>query len=400
MLNLSPETRAKFTGRDIVCVSSMAYATMWTRKQRLMTILAELGNRVLYVEPAWPLHTRSGDAGGWSSDIKEVKPNLWILTPRGRLPLARFSVMKNLNLSLYANAINVHVNRLGMKKPILFTYTPVIHAHSDFAEIEKRIDHSLLVYDCVDEHSETIGYTDEWKKAVHDMDLSLTRRADVVFVTAKGLHSDRKHLNTNLYWSPNGADYAHFSTARLPETKIPDDLAAIPEPRIGFVGALSDWIDYPLIAKIAKTYPQYQVALVGPLKRGLKPAELADLPNIHFLGRKQLAELPGYLKGFVCGINPFQQVGIAEKVNPLKVYEYLAAGLTTVSTNMPEVLPLEGVVRIARDQDDFVKGVGEVMRGEFRPNAEKLRQTVRQHDWDAIFTDLLEKIAQSSILAS
>jgi glycosyltransferase involved in cell wall biosynthesis len=393
MLNLSPEALKKLTGRDIICVSSMAYGTMWTRKQRLMTLLAEIGNRVLYVEPAWPLRTSQGDKGHWRSRIEQVKPNLWVLTPRGRFPLARFGFVKDLNLRLYGNAINGEAGKLGFKKPLLFTYTPVIHAHSDMKEIEELIDHQLLVYDCVDEHAETIGYDEYWKKIVHEMDLALTRRADIVFVTAQGLYNDRKKLNANLHWSPNGADLAHFSKATLSETKIPDDLAVIPEPRVGFVGALSDWIDYPLIAQIARTYPKYNITLVGPLKRGLKPADLEGLSNVYFLGRKPLAELPGYLKGFACGINPFQQVGIAEKVNPLKVYEYMAAGVTAVSTNMPEVRPLEGVVRIAKDRDDFVAGVGEAVSGTFRPDPALLAATVRRHDWDAIFTELLNLIA-------
>ena len=394
MLNLSAEARRKLTGRDVICVSSMAYGSMWTRKQRLMTILAEMGNRVLYVEPAWPIYTSAGDKGSWSSKVEQVKPNLWVLTPRGRFPLARFGFIKNYNLNSYIGAIKAQARKLGFSKPLLFTYTPVIHAHSDMKLIEDQIEHSLLVYDCVDEHAETIGYDDYWKKIVHEMDLSLTRRADVVFVTAKGLYDDRKSLHPHLHWSPNGADRAHFSKAMLPDTKIPDDLAAIPAPRIGFVGALSDWIDYPLIAQIARTYPQYSVTLVGPLKRGLTPADLAGIPNVHFLGRKPLAELPGYLKGFACGINPFQQVGIAEKVNPLKVYEYMAAGVTAISTNMPEVRSLAGVVYVARDRDDFVKGVGEAVTGVYKPDQVLLAETVRRHDWDAIFTDLLEKTAE------
>jgi glycosyltransferase involved in cell wall biosynthesis len=393
MLNLSPEARQKLSGRDIICISSMAYATMWTRKQRLMTILAEMGNRVLYVEPSWPMFTKGGDRGEFTTRISEVKPDLWVLTPRGRLPLARFALLKKLNLWLYGRSICAVASILHFKRPILFTYTPVIHAHSDMIELERMIEHTLLIYDCVDEHSETIGYDEHWKKLVQKMDLSLTRRADVVFVTAQGLYNDRKDLNPNLYWSPNGADVAHFSKATQQETKIPDDLAAIPGPRVGFVGALSDWIDYPLIAQIAKAYPQYSVVLVGPLKRGLKPAELETLPNVHFLGRKPLDHLPGYLKGFACGINPFQDVGIAKKVNPLKVYEYLAARLPVVSTDMPEVLPLEGVVRIARGRDDFVAGVGEAVSGKFKPDSVRLEETIRRHNWDLIFCELLEKVA-------
>lgn len=393
MLNLSPEAKRKLTGRDIICVSSMAYGTMWTRKQRLMTLLAEMGNRVLYVEPAWPLFTSHGDKGHWRSRIEQVKPNLWVLTPRGRLPLGRFWNMRLRDYERMVRHITSAVAHLKFKSPIMFTYTPVVSSFA-FTALAQRVEHALLVYDCVDEHCETMGMSPGGQYWMGVWDRFLTWSADIVFVTAQGLYESRIWMNPHLYLSPNGADLTHFSKATLPETKIPDDLAAIPEPRVGFVGALSDWIDYPLIAQIARTYPEYNVTLVGPLKRGLKPADLEGLSNVYFLGRKPLAELPGYLKGFACGINPFQQVGIAEKVNPLKVYEYMAAGVTAVSTNMPEVRPLEGVVRIARDRDDFVSGVGEAVSGTFKPDPTLLAATVRRHDWDAIFTELLEKTAQ------
>ncbi|MCP4632971.1 MAG: glycosyltransferase family 1 protein, partial [candidate division Zixibacteria bacterium] len=164
------------------------------------------------------------------------------------------------------------------------------------------------------------------------------------------------------------------------------------EPRIGFVGSMSDWIDYDLIAEIAKSYPKSSVVLVGPVKGGMKPGILESLPNVFFLGKKKLDELPGYLKGFTCGINPFKRVGIAEKVNPLKVYEYLAAELPVISIDMPEVMPLEGIIYIARNNDQFIEGVGKALSGEFRPDKKELQQALCRHDWDVIFNELIECI--------
>ncbi|MBD3169046.1 MAG: glycosyltransferase, partial [candidate division Zixibacteria bacterium] len=385
MKNSLDKIETKLTGRDIICISSMPYGEMWTRKQRLMTLLAEMGNRVLYAEPADPMFASTGAKGRFSSSHERKGENLFILKPRGRLPFARFNFMRGLNLNLYINEVVKYAQKLEFKNPILFTYLPVIHAHSPFMQVvDKFPDRSLLVYDCVDEHSETIGYSDSAAATVHQWDLDLTKNADVVFVTAKGLYDDRKYLNENLFHSPNGVDVDHFSKALDDSTPLATDIASIPEPRIGFVGSLSDWIDYNLIAGIARNNPNCNVVLVGPLKRGLKPVEFEGLDNIHLLGKKTLDELPSYLKGFACGINPFKRVGISEKVNPLKVYEYLAAGLPVVSIDMPEVMPLSDVVYIARDDEQFLEGVNKVLSGKFAPDPEKLKIVLTRHDWNVI----------------
>lgn len=356
-----------------------------------MTILADSGCRVLYVEPNFPMYARRGHSGGKSELSYEKQPGLHILRPRGIWPLARFGFIRRANFRHYVRRVKRVAATLNLKKPILITYLPVIHANTAMADMLDQIDYSILVYDCVDEHAETEGYNYDFVKKV---DYDLTARADVAFVTARGLYEDRKHLGDHIYLSPNGVDVAHFSKALLDHTRIPEDLARIPSPRIGFVGALSDWIDYDLMARIARTYPNYHLVLVGPLKKGVKPEVLENLPNVHFLGMKPLEILPGYLKGFDCGINPFCRRGIAERVNPLKMYEYLAAGLKVVSIDMPEVMPLEGIISIARTEDQFVTAVDDCITGKFQPDYDRLQQMLPEHDWKIIFDSLLTKVAQ------
>ncbi|MBD3235047.1 MAG: glycosyltransferase [candidate division Zixibacteria bacterium] len=387
----------KLTGRDIICISSMPYHGMWTRKQRLMTLLAEKGNRVLYVEPANPVIGKQGDKGRLRCEVERVSENLNLIKPVGRFPLARFGFIRELNLSLYANSIMRTAMEFGLDDPIIFTYLPVLNAHSPFSKLLnllRDLAPSLVIYDCVDEHSETIGYSSEAAELVHRWDIELTEDADIVFVTAQGLYNDRKTYNPNLHYSPNGVDVAHFSKARLKTTEIPSDLAAISEPRIGFVGSLSDWIDYELISEVAKRYPDYNIVLVGPVKRGMDIPELRNLPNVYLLGKKSPDELPRYLKGFDCAINPFKRVGITEKVNPLKVYEYLAAGVPVVSINMPEIMHLEDAIYIAHNDGEFLEGVDMIIKKQFNPDERKIKTVLENHDWNKIFNDLVERVAE------
>ena len=394
MKNYSNNIDIKFSGRDIICVSSMPYNGMWTRKQRLMTILAEMGNRVLYVEPVEPLLGSSGNTGSLRTSFQKARENLYILTPAGRLPLARISPILKMNFNRYVKVIRKTALKLKFENPILFTYTPVIHAHSPFIDICRYFKESPLIYDCVDEHSETIGYVPGAADIVHQLDLELTRKADLVFVTAKGLYEDRKTLNNNIHFSPNGVDVGHFSKALLPETKLPDDIKAIPEPRIGFMGALSKWIDLELIEKIARYFKNCSIVIIGPAEPDPRIDQLKQMGNVYFLGKKRLEELPGYLKAFKCGINPFRRIGISEKVNPLKVYEYLAAGLPVISTDMPEIMRLKGVVYLAQNDEQFINAVEQAVNNELRPDSLMLNKILSEHNWDTIFSRVVKEMSK------
>jgi len=287
---------------------------------------------------------------------------------------------------------------LNFKNPVLFTYTPLIHLSYPFLDILPYIGSKFLIYDCVDEHAEYLplssGFNKDAVNIVHQYDLELTRKADLVFVTAKGLYEDRKTLNNNIHFSPNGVDVGHFSKALLPETKLPDDIKAIPEPRIGFMGALSKWIDLELIEKIARYFKNYSIVIIGPAEPDPHIDRLKQMGNVYFLGKKRLEELPGYLKAFKCGINPFRRIGISEKVNPLKVYEYLAAGLPVISTDMPEIMRLKGVVYLAQNDEQFINAVEQAVNNELRPDSLMLNKILSEHNWDTIFSRVVKEMSK------
>ena len=78
---------------------------------------------------------------------------------------------------------------------------------------------------------------------------------------------------------------------------------------------------------------------------------------MHLLGQKPHHELPAYCKGFDVGIIPYRIDERMTYVNPLKLREYLSAGLPVVSTPVPEVAKFPGLARIARTPDEFVAAV-------------------------------------------
>ena len=110
-----------------------------------------------------------------------------------------------------------------------------------------------------------------------------------------------------------------------------------------------EWVDLELVAGLARRRPEASIAIIGPSTISRSP--LADLPNVHWLGARDHEVLPGYLRGFDVGLIPFCKVPLTHHANPIKLYEYLAAGVPVVSTPLPAVREIPGSVWLADDAE-------------------------------------------------
>ena len=149
-----------------------------------------------------------------------------------------------------------------------------------------------------------------------------------------------QHAPGRTHYSPNVADFEHFSAARQ-AGPIPSDLEAILRPRIGFIGAVSEYkVDFDLIAAVADARPDWHWVLIGQLGEGQPGTSAAKLrrPNIHLLGPRPYDALPGYLRGFDVAVLPCPLNAYTRAMSPMKFFEYLAAGRPIVAT------PVDGIM--------------------------------------------------------
>ncbi|HEX9189763.1 MAG TPA: glycosyltransferase, partial [Vicinamibacteria bacterium] len=78
-------------------------------------------------------------------------------------------------------------------------------------------------------------------------------------------------------------------------------------------------------------------------------------PNLKLLGEVDYQEVPGLVAGWDVCLVPFVDTELTRCVDPVKVYEYLAAGRPVVATPLPELRRLEpGLVRLAGAAEDFI----------------------------------------------
>lgn len=93
-----------------------------------------------------------------------------------------------------------------------------------------------------------------------------------------------------------------------------------------------------------------------------KDAALRGLPNVHWLGRLPVAQLPAAISQMDVCLLPYERNAWTANIDSLKLYEYLACGRPVVSADVPAahlfgdppVTPDEQLVRIGRTPEEFI----------------------------------------------
>jgi glycosyltransferase involved in cell wall biosynthesis len=206
------------------------------------------------------------------------------------------------------------------------------------------------------------------------------------------LQEAKSPWNPNTILVPHGVDYDHFSRAVKEDLPAPPDIASIPRPRLGFFGLIRDWVDLDLLAEVARRRRDWQIVLLGDSTVDLTPYR--SIPNMHFLGRKPYADLPAYCRQFDVGLIPFKINELTRAVNPIKLREYLAAGLPVVSTPLPEVELYGPSVNVAKGPEAFARGVSDGLNGQAGASRRAARmEAMRGEGW-------LAKVEQVCIAAA
>jgi glycosyltransferase involved in cell wall biosynthesis len=161
---------------------------------------------------------------------------------------------------------------------------------------------------------------------------------------------------------------------------------------LGFFGLIRDWVDLDLLAEVARARPEWHIVMIGDSAVDLSPYR--TLPNMHFLGHRSYADLPAYCKGFDMGLIPFKINDLTRAVNPIKLREYLAAGLPVVSTPLPEVILYSHLIEVADTAEEFVCAVKASLAS--APDARSLRRTaMAQETWPAKLDLLLTRLSHA-----
>jgi glycosyltransferase involved in cell wall biosynthesis len=383
-----PQSAGLLRGRDLLCFSH-DWSGDPLSKTHLMRVLAR-DNRVLWINSIGyrtPTASKADITRAFrklravASSLSEPEHNIFVLNPFA-IPVYGRPRIRDLNRYLLRFQVKRAMHKLGFRRPINFVFNPAA------AVVAGALGEEQIIYYCVDEYTQFSGVS---SNSLSDLEQDLMRRSDLVVVSAEKLYQSKVKTNPRTVIIRHGVDFDHFSRAVDPNTKVAEDIRDLPRPVIGFFGLIADWVDLELMADVAKKFSSGSMVLVG--KATTDTSVLEKLPNVHLLGQKSYESLPSYCKGFDVGLLPFRINELTLNANPLKVREYIAAGMPVVSTAIPEVEHL-GLCRIGNDRDSFVREVELALQDPLPRQARS--ELIRGETWNARVEELREHMARMS----
>lgn len=361
-------------------------------------------NRVLYVNIPLDINTLARGYSrpevrkklrvvlGQTAGLVQAAPNLWVYTPDtlclsvnwlASKPL--FSVLNKFNSKLLANSIQKATRELGFDTYYLFQDGIVFHA----LDLPQQLRAVKFVYYLRD-YMLTVPY---FRRHGPWVEAQVMAQADLVASNSMYLNDyARRHNPQHSEYIGQGCVLSLYQA--FEKHFLPPDLAAVPQPIIGYTGSLTGLrLDVDLLVAIAQDRPHWSLVLVGPEDPDFQQSILHKLPNVYFLGRKAPEELPAYVSHFDVCINPQVINEVTVGNYPLKIDEYLAMGKPVVATRTRTMELFERHVYLADGQAQWLTQLTQALN---EPDATSLAAGriafAQSHTWAASVELLYEAL--------
>ncbi|MCC9205434.1 glycosyltransferase [Arthrobacter sp. zg-Y769] len=379
--------------KKVVILSTADFdSAVWTNKQHLAVGLAE-NHKVVYIESlglrepgfskadlsraakkaiAFVSGGRSLSAG--TGGDTRVPENMEVVSPMV-VPFHKHGLVRSLNRVLLKRQLRAHIGP-DADAALLWTFSPLTYGlESAFRSV---VYHSVdLLHTFPGIPSQTLLTTEK----------QLIDRADHVIASSTGV---KEHLETigchNIMLWENVAHVKMFMEASANQRK---DQAV-------FAGNLTlSKLDMQCFISILDS--GLKLALAGPIEidgtgDSSELTELINHPHVTYYGNLALPDLAKLLGESKVGLIPYQVNSYTQGVFPMKVYEYLAAGLSVVSTALPSLSSAIHNVSIV-PAEDFGRQTFSRVAAHNAVVAGQSFETAKGHSWDSRIlqaTDLID----------
>ena len=391
-------------GRDIVIIGLQPwYYEIGSNCKNIALQLAK-HNRVIYVN--LPINRKTYFSNDRNEGIRQhisiikekgetlhqVGEQLWEFNPTcivesiNWLPsTTAFKAANFLNNKPYAKEIRKTIRQLGFKDFILFNDNDIFNGYN----LKELLSPALYIYYCRD----YLRGNPYWSKHCDVLEPELIKKSDLVVANSGYLTEYCSRFNSHSYYIGQGCNLDLFDAAKRQEA--PAELQWIEPPVIGYVGAvIANRLDEDIIFRIAKANRKWNVVLVGPEDETFQNSSLHQLPNVLFVGRKPMEQLPDFVKAFDVCINP-QLLNLLTIGNyPLKVDEYLAMGKPVVATRTETMKLFEDHTYLADKPEDYPVLIQKALDEDNEQRRQSRIAFARTHTWENSVGELCKRIRE------
>jgi glycosyltransferase involved in cell wall biosynthesis len=154
-------------------------------------------------------------------------------------------------------------------------------------------------------------------------------------------------------------------------------------------------LEFDLLESLFQKRADWHFVLVGPIQDEKLVRGLRRLPNVHFLGTRPHEALPGVLRRFDVGLIPITINGFTQWLSPLKLFEYLGAGVPVVSTNFQELDEFRSLIDLVpNDAGSFESAIQATLTQDRDHLKKRLQSEARRHTWDVINRERIVPVLQ------
>lgn len=312
---------------------------------------------------AWKKFGAAGrDATSLGHVPRHEDPDFRVLNPL-TLPAPRSRLARAAARTMLTKQIRPLVRQMGLRSPVLWTSLPTA------VDLAGQLDESALLYYCGDDFNALSGVD---HATVAEREAELAAKADLILAASDALAARFPAHRTRLL--PHGVDYELFAGPAPRAADLPQD----GRPIAGFYGSISEWLDIDLIQACARQLPAWHFVFIGTPVVDVQA--LKRLPNVHLLGPRPHAQLPGYVQHWTASLLPFRDNAQIRACNPLKLREYLAAGRPVITTPFPALQRYAQHLHIVDGAHAMVAALDASRNA---PDAPERRASVADQTWEA-----------------
>jgi len=370
---------------DVLLFSILAWDQLTQRPHHFARGLAQAGHRVFWID----VTLQAPHAMDPANLVRQLEPNLL----RVELPAIRGELYQLQWSPAVLEAMEAAMRFLKSKFQISSAVQLV--NFPKWWPLVERLQSAIgwpVIYDCLDDQ-QAFGILHPNNDAHYEP--ALAAASDLLIAAGRIPYERLSRDHSNVVLLPNACDYELFSSAAprgLPEN--------VRRPVAGFFGAFSEWLDREWILKAARRFPDWSFIYIGregfarPTSRKEWQA-IANEPNVQVLSQVKPEVLAGYLAGFDVCIMPFRDLPITRSMNPVKIYEYLAAGKPVIVPDLPETRPFAdlGLIDVYKEeQQSFQLLERAVARNHSPQEIERRKQFAAANTWNRRIIELQQQL--------
>jgi len=364
---------------DLLFISTNTYNGLPTRKQKFANYLKETGFRVLFVEPPYTYLALLKKNGikqlSSKTTLDKIDNNFFLLHSFPWFPFFKKNrICNKIDNKIFLNHLKKAFKEIDFKPEIIWNYMPFLP--SILQEIKSK-----KVYDCVDDHSAYPGLINQ--AFVNELERKTAKLSDLIITTNNELKEKITKYGKDAVVISNGVDWNFFSSNLF-------NVTINIKKRIIYIGAISEWFDKELVESVAIEFPDYEITLIGPCS--IKIDSLKNHKNIKLLGVIKQEIFAPILAESAIAIIPFKINKLTENVDPLKTYEYLAAGVPVVSTKIGRVKDLP--VFIGNNKEDFASKIKQAIQSDSLEKRVERSMEVKNFSWERKY-DTIKKLLEN-----